>query len=227
MISSLFTLVLLASAEDVEDMTECPEKTGLDVGASCGDKGGLAGTNCYRRRSAVGNPKWGDFPPDLPNQDDVCPRLPNGYACGYSFQCSTKFCCPYQKICLPETSPGSGVGGSIASDLVVYPAGYTYPGDAVCKPVAASEKCLEGTFWFAGDTQVPDYVPHTTYDVGECDCDPKFVEMLNAGTWVVEPGEAAETTPAADSGETAKQDMSGGGAVLLGLAISLLGERFS
>jgi hypothetical protein len=227
MLVVVFTLVIsTVSGEDVEDFTECPDKS-IPTGESCG-AGGKAGTNCYRRRSDVGNPKWGDFPESLPNQDDICPRLPLGYACAYSFQCSTKLCCPYQKLCMKDD--GTGAGKPIPSDKVVYPAGYSQPqgAGAVCTATAGGAVCKEGTFWFNGMDPVPDYVPdgppsgQNTYDPSKCGCDPKFLEMLNAGTWVVNP---ADTTAASSANKGDVADSSKGGAIGWSLVVALVAER--
>lgn len=215
MLVAVFALVI--STVSGQDLTECPDKS-VAEGASCGAKGGVGGTNCYRRRSPIGNPKppSDKFPTSLPDQDDICPRIPLGHACAYSFQCSTKFCCPYQKLCLEEEN---GVGKSIASDKVVYPAGYTAPADAVCKVPTKDATCLECTgCWIAGSTVVPDYVPkENEYDPSKCDCDPKFIEMLNAGTWVVDP--------AASSADTGVAATSKGGAIGWSVVVALVAER--
>jgi hypothetical protein len=136
---------------------------------------------------------------------DVCPRLAQGRACAFSFQCATGFCCPYLKVCMVDsTTPRWGTDRPF-SDLV-YPAGFTPDslGDNVCNPSSNSPVCMEcvrGCCTGAGGCQAPNYfcrvatkvggwdfdevLPGPDYDLTQCNCHSKFIELFNAGTWVV------------------------------------------
>jgi hypothetical protein len=112
-----------------------------------------------------------------PSAADICPRLAHGYACAYSFQCASRWCCPSQKVCM--TAPGDSV-------TAVYPSTYTKTRGFVCTAPATikCQECDPGTC-YNGIFPV-DYVPETAYDPthSDCDCDESFIEHFNAGTWV-------------------------------------------
>lgn len=102
------------------------------------------------------------------------PLFANGKACLYGTHCESTFCCPFNKMCMEDSSTSVADADIKAQNSDEIYAIMTSGGDFVCDaPTTYECVCDEKS----GE-------PFEEWDPSECKCKDEFMEMYEGETWV-------------------------------------------
>jgi len=133
------------------------------------------------------------------------PLFADGKACLYGTHCESKFCCPFNKMCMKDSSTSVPDAEMKAQNS-----------DAVYTIMSGSGFVCDAPTTYACVCDEESGEPFEEWDPSQCNCKEDFMEMYEAETWVSCNGDSAanQVPGAADSGTVQPSSV-------LGLAIAL------